>query len=408
MDLIEYIELEEKGWTALSLFDGIDVAKESCDDAELPIKKMYVSEIEKFPTSITRFKHPNNIHLGDVTKWREWDINWSEIDIVFAGSPCQGFSFAGKQLAFDDPRSALFFEFVNILEHIKKINPNVLFFLENVKMKKEFENVITDLLIQEPIQINSSLVSAQNRQRLYWCNWETWKPENKGIMLKDILQDDIDVDDKYYLSDIQIDKIDFSNLNKEFKTDVKVLGHRKGYRTNTQCYDTTGKTGCLDTCGGGGREPHVMKINKQVNLKQTQDKASCLTGGTNSGGNHSDMDLIVKGSAQRGRYNNDGRIEQNIEIRNDDKSNCLTATKYDYCKYTEDYTIRRLTPIECERLQTLPDDYTKYGIDDKGNKINISDTQRYKALGNTWTKSVISHLLRCYIEKKGLKKPSLS
>ena len=377
----------------LSLFDGISCGRVALDKAGINVGKYYASEIDKYAQQVSDKNWPDIIRMGDVTKWREWDIDWRSIDLVLAGSPCQGFSFAGKQLAFNDPRSALFFEFVNIYKHIKELNPKVKFLLENVRMKQEYQDIITGLLGVEPVKINSSLVSAQNRVRLYWANWEFEQPEDKGIILKDVLQDDVIIDIKYYLSNEQVEKIDFSNLNKDFKTNVKVLGHRKGYRTNTQCYDPTGKSGCLDTCGGGGREPHILKLNKKGNLKANQEKASCLTGGAHSGGNHSDMDLIVKEATKKGYteinpgncvdltfINSKTRRGRNMEL----KSNCLTATKYDYCRYTKDFSIRRLTPIECERLQTLPDDYT----------AGVSNTQRYKSLGNGWTVDVIAHILK--------------
>jgi DNA (cytosine-5)-methyltransferase 3A len=128
--------------------------------------------------------------VGDVTKWKDWDIDWASIDLLIGGSPCQGFSFAGKMLNFDDPRSKLFFEFVDILNHIRKYNPNVKFFLENVKMKKSCISIINDYLGVDPIEINSDLVSAQNRKRLYWTNIENVTiPDDKHIEIKDILED---------------------------------------------------------------------------------------------------------------------------------------------------------------------------------------------------------------------------
>lgn len=368
----------------LSLFDGISCGRVALERAGFEVETYYASEIDKYATQVSESNYPDIIRMGDVTKWKEWDIDWSEIDLIMAGSPCQGFSMAGKQLAFNDPRSALFFEFVNILNHIKKHNPKVKFLLENVKMKQQHMDIISGLLDEYPVMINSALLSAQNRNRLYWANWDFTQPSHgKDEILENILQSDDVINDKYFLSEEQISKIDFTNINKEFKTDIKILGHRKGFRRNTQCFDPSGKTECLDTCTGGGRQPHVIKINKKGGIKQNQDKASCLTGGAHSGGNHSDMDLLVKGCAQRGRYNPDGSTSQKIEVRNDDKSNCLTSVQKD-SMILKDFSIRRLTPVECERLQTLPDNYTE----------GVSDTQRYKALGNGWTVDVIAHILK--------------
>ena len=174
----------------LSLFDGISAGRVALERAGISVENYYAAEIDKYAIKVTQANYPDTIQLGDVTKWREWDIDWSSIDLLIGGSPCQGFSFAGKQLAFDDPRSALFFVYVDILNHIRSVNPNVKFLLENVKMKKEYLDVISEQLGVEPVFINSSLVSAQNRQRYYWANWEFGQPENKGITLGDIIEGD--------------------------------------------------------------------------------------------------------------------------------------------------------------------------------------------------------------------------
>jgi DNA (cytosine-5)-methyltransferase 3A len=151
----------------LSLFDGISAGQLALKQ---PIDQYFASEVDKYAIQLTQRNFPNTIQLGDVNNWREWDIPWAEIDLVMGGSPCQGFSFAGKQLNFDDPRSALFFVFVDICHHVADHNPKMRFLLENVRMKKESQAVITGYMGVEPIAINSSLVSAQNRYRLYWTN----------------------------------------------------------------------------------------------------------------------------------------------------------------------------------------------------------------------------------------------
>lgn len=173
----------------LSLFDGKSSGYTAMELAGVLVTNYYSSEVDKYAIKVSDAIHPNQTRLGDVTKWNEWDIDWASIDLLLAGSPCQGFSFAGKQLAFDDPRSKLFFEFVEILNHIKSVNPKVKFLLENVKMKKEFMDVIDEMAGEESILINSSLVSAQNRQRLYWSNIPIDMPEDKGVVLGDILDD---------------------------------------------------------------------------------------------------------------------------------------------------------------------------------------------------------------------------
>lgn len=174
----------------LSLFDGTSAGQVAIRRASLPLEEYYASEIDKYAIAVTQSRHPNTIQLGNVEKWKEWQIDFESIDLLLGGSPCQGFSIAGKQLNFEDPRSKLFFEYVGILKKIKELNPNVYFLLENVKMKKEFQDIISEHLGVQPIEINSALVSAQNRKRLYWTNIPgVEQPKDKGIMLKDIVHE---------------------------------------------------------------------------------------------------------------------------------------------------------------------------------------------------------------------------
>ena len=150
----------------LSLFDGMSCCRIALDKLGKQVEAYYASEIDKHAIKVTQENYPDTIQLGDVTKWKEWNIPWEEIDLLTAGSPCQGFSFAGKRLAFNDPRSALFFVFVDIWNHLKEKNPQARYLLENVHMKIEHETVISRLLDINPLDINSALVSAQNRLRL--------------------------------------------------------------------------------------------------------------------------------------------------------------------------------------------------------------------------------------------------
>ena len=318
----------------LSLFDGMSCGQIALNRLGLKPSKYYAAEIDKYAISVTMANYPETIQLGDATKWQSWDltdgIEWDKIDLVIGGSPCQGFSMAGKQLNFEDPRSRLFFTFVDIVEHVLEHNPKVKFLLENVKMKKEHEAVISDYMLCNPIEINSALVSAQNRRRLYWTNIKgVDQPEDKGIRLKDILEPEV--------SGIYDCTKQFFSKNKG------TLAHKKAY---ANCRYLDEKSKCLTTGGqniSNSEATNVIKVDKKGNIKQNQNKSSCLTGGGNSGGNHSDMDLLII-----------------------------------------DYGVRRLTPIECERLQTVPDNYTN----------QVSNTQRYKMLGNGWTVDVIAHIFK--------------
>lgn len=181
----------------LSLFDGISCGQLALQRAGISVNQYFASEIDKNAIKVTQHNWPNTIQLGSVVDVKA--ENLPQIDILLAGSPCQGFSSAGKGLNFEDPRSKLFFEFVRLL---KECQPKY-FLLENVKMKKEYETVITNILRVAPIKINSSLVSAQNRERLYWTNVPNiQQPADKGIKLSNILEN-LPFDRAYYIDNFK-------------------------------------------------------------------------------------------------------------------------------------------------------------------------------------------------------------
>lgn len=377
----------------LSLFDGMSCGQIALRDLGVPIDRYYASEIDKHAIAQTQLNFPETIQLGDVEKWREWDIEWSEIDLLLAGSPCQGFSLAGKMLGHDDPRSRLYWVFLDILHHVQKLNPNVKYLLENVRMRPADEVRINESLGIRPVVINSALVSAQNRVRLYWSNIQMksegiWgelltdipQPADRGICIGDILDDE--VDEKYYMRNL--------SLNEEALESIATAQE--------------------------GKASDVFKLDKKLKPKAQQDKASCLTAGGHSGGNHSDMDILFR----------DPWLRKNLRTPSD-KANALLSCSYKGARANgmsvvpgtwrthEDgkgfrptagckapcipararndgsgqpvakigCMLRRLTPTECARLQTIPEWY----------KWGCSDTQAYKMLGNGWTVEVIKHIL---------------
>jgi len=296
----------------LSLFDGMSCGQIALNQLGIKIDNYYAAEIDKYAIQIAKKNFPNTIHLGDVTKINGNDL--PKIDLLIGGSPCQGFSFAGKQLNFNDPRSALFFEFVRLL---KETQPKY-FMLENVKMKKEYQNAISEHLGVEPIMINSSLLSAQNRVRLYWTNIPSIKlPDDRGIVMADILESGITDREKSYCIDANYFR--GGNLKSYFERHRRQLIFSKeglchiedadisGNQSIKRVYHADGKSPCLTTMGNGHREPKIFQDKKHF---------------------------------------------------------------------------RKLTPLECERLQTVPDGYTE----------GVSNTQRYKMLGNGWTVDVIAHI----------------
>ena len=313
------------------------------------------------------------------------------VNLLMGGSPCQGFSFAGKELNFNDPRSALFFEFVRLLRECK---PDY-FLLENVLMKKEYQNVISEHLGVEPVMINSSLLSAQNRKRLYWTNIPgIVQPSDKGILLKDVLEDN--VNDSYNLSEKANKRCIENPRSRAFKKNQEKSGallSNQHKQSTDSLYAVVDKPVCgrivgrkinLETGKRDDYNPN-LKIEQRIEARLDEKSGTLTTV-------QKDNVLIVPEATKKGYteiqdgdcfdatfINSKTRRGRNMK----DKSNCLTAANYDYMRY-EHPTYRKLTPIECERLQTLPDNYTE----------GVSNTQRYKALGNGWTVDVIVHILQ--------------
>lgn len=182
---------DKNGVVVLSLFDGMSCGQIALNRLGVNVKRYYASEIDKYAIAVTQYNYPDTIQLGDITKWREWDIDWGEIDLVIGGSPCQGLSASGKGEGLEDPRSKLFFDWIDIRNHAQEYNPNLVFLLENVvPKKKEWADNMTCHVGVDPIRINSALVSAQQRERLYWINAnDIVLPEDRGMLIKDIVYD---------------------------------------------------------------------------------------------------------------------------------------------------------------------------------------------------------------------------
>jgi DNA-cytosine methyltransferase len=281
---------QSKNINVLSLFDGMSCGQLALNKLGVKYDNYYASEIDKFAIAITKKNYPNTIHLGDVRDVKGGDL--PKIDLLFGGSPCQSFSNAGNGKGFEGS-SGIFWEYVRVLREVK---PKY-FMLENVKMKKEWQNIITKELGVEPIAINSSLLSGQNRPRLYWTNIPGVEiPEDKGIVLKDILEDDNLVDKQHLMT-------------------PKAMAYMDGLRNGKQRW--------------------------QYHKNPLDGKAACI-------------------------------------VASFYKLSGLGVLDY----RTLGKPCRRLTPVECERLQTVPDNYTE----------SASRTQRYKMIGNGWTVDVIAHI----------------
>ena len=353
--------------SALSLFNGISGLHLALDKAQINVEQVYYSEIDKFANKVTEQQYPNDIALGDVTKWKEWDIDWSSVDLVSAGFPCQAWSVAGKQLGDKDERGMLFWTTLDIIKTVLEHNPKAKFLMENVKMKKDFEEYITHHTTEalgyvEKTLINSALVSAQNRNRYYWTNFEVAQPEDRGILLKDIVEGDhIELYNELE-NDIRNDKVvSEQKLNGISQTMTRALNNGKNpdQKANslTACaYKGMGTNGMTNVLIN---DNVVVRATVQANAEHTYNgKVPTLTAAMGVGGGNVPLLTDNETASQyKGKY-----IDKN-----------------DRLKY------RKLTPLECERLQTLPDNWTSV----------LSNTQRYKSIGNGWTIDVIVHILEC-------------
>lgn len=271
----------------LSLFDGISCGMIALERAGIKVDKYYASEINENSIKISKRNYPNIIQLGDVRNWDKWDIEWKDIDLVIGGSPCQNVSSSGNRKGLDGEKSSLYYYYRFILNMIKKFNPDVKFLLENVRMKNEYKNKISEDLGVKPMLINSNLVSAQNRNRLYWFNWECDYPEDKNIIVRSIL---------------------------ETKGVVK---------ERVRLYHSD---------------------NVFIGLELT--KSFCI---------------------QKRYYKGVSRYRK------------------EYCAVQmPDGSYRPFTPVELERLQTLPDNYTE----------GICRTKRGELIGDGWTVDVVAHILK--------------
>ena len=452
----------------VSLFDGMSCFQLALNRLGIIPDKYFASEVDKYAIQVTMANFPDTIQLGDVRNVKGSDLGF--VHILAGGSPCQSFSFAGKRKGMStkceleilslshyldlkkqnfefEGQSYLFWEYMRILEEVRVVNPNVKFILENVLMGEKWQKILTKAIGINPIMINSALLSAQNRKRLYWTNIGSEQvgffgdlectiaqPKDKGILLKDVLE--TDVAGKYFLSEKALKFVlDEARLKKKYtqngSDNEKSLPHLANNQTNW----------CGDFIVVHNTMPRSSKSGKGGTgpLSRNDGKTYCLdTGNTNA--------IEIQCVAMRGRNSESQKIrvaglptEQQLEPRNDGKTNCLTSVQKDNLVqigniydnkhnsvagrvYTSDGksvtlsalgggggaktglymmdgsdeymdsvskiakiqgNIRRLTPTECERLQTVPDGYSNH----------VSDSQRYKMLGNGWTIDVISYIL---------------
>ena len=360
----------------VSLFDGMSCGQIALRELGVVPEIYYASEIDRHAIGQTQLNFPDTVQLGDVTRWQEWDIDWTGIDLILAGSPCQGFSFAGKMLAFDDPRSRLFFVFADILNHARAANPRVRFLLENVNMKKEHLRVITEYVGVFPVRINSALVSAQNRDRWYWTNIRTRQeglfgelysdipqPTDRRILLRDILENE--VSGKYYLNDNMLNWLKKHAAKQGTSIRIKLCNDKIGCLTSAQFKMNLSSDYVLQLPHGKSRGG--VHVNKTPTLSANAWEQNNLMIQLNC-----NKEFGTQPRQQNRIYSRHGKSPALAAGHGGQTSNVL-----------DDVRVRHLTPLECARLQTVPDWY----------RWRCSDTQIYRMLGNGWTVEVIMHIL---------------
>jgi len=401
----------------VSLFDGISVARYALDVAGIPVAKYYSAEICPHAIKVSDKNYPNIIRLGDVKNVKSATIT-EPIDLLIGGSPCQDLSIAGKRKGLAGERSGLFYEYVRIKNELKPKH----FILENVySMSSVDRDIITGILGVEPVMFNASLVSAQSRKRLFWTDIKFDLPQDKGIILKDILQACSDIDPKMLITGKSYTP---NNSNPIIDSTKPVkIGIVNGGTQGQQVFSPDGKSTTLSTLGGES----VALSDSQANRVYSDDGKSVTLSAQGGGGGAKtglykiktlttvSKDNVVVNPITKNPKDNKGLFftdtnelavvegtKQGFAIVDNNNSVDLS---YANCKTTrrgrvgdkvknlmttnnifvnQDYNVRKLTPIECERLQSLPDDYTE----------GVAKTHRYKCLGNAFNAEVIAHILK--------------
>ena len=366
----------------VSLFNGMNTGRQALENVGIKVNKYYSSEIKPYAIELTQHHFPDTIQVGDVTKWREWDIDWKTIDLVLSGSPCQDLSAAGKRAGINGTKSSLFFTFVEILEHIKLLNPKVLFLQENVGSASKLDvGIMSRALGVYPVRINSSLVTAQLRDRYYWSNIRTKEtmfdvvtdipqPKDKGIMFKDIITDGhvervkalaiLESESRACTSQESIKKraakefINMVYVDTDKHVALKMQGHRNNQGSQESLKHRNETTGMLTL---------IYEFKDELRVKTNTAKGFDIVTENDC------IDLSFPTSTTRR-----GRVTKG-------KSPCLMESSNNLYSY-KDGIVRTVNKVEMCRLQGFPDDYCDI----------LTTAKAGSLLGDGWTLPIIEHI----------------
>jgi DNA (cytosine-5)-methyltransferase 3A len=375
----------------ISLFNGMNTGRQALENVGIKVNKYYSSEIKPYAIELTQHHFPDTIQVGDVTKWREWDIDWGSIDLILSGSPCQDLSAAGKRAGIHGAKSSLFFTFVDILNHIKSLNPNVLFLQENVGSASKLDvGIMSRALGVYPVRINSKLVTAQLRDRYYWSNIKTKQdglfgdiitdipqPEDRGIMFKDIITSG-------YVERVKSKCLLEGDYEMFIKDEIKQDEYlkkriKKGKQTPNLVYIDTDKHTCLNT-NSGSTEKSSQRYLKHRNettgmitlIYEVDNELRCKTN-TNKG-----FDVVTENDCLDLSYPTSTTRRSRVTKG---KAPCLTESNNNLYSY-KDGIVRTVNKVEMCRLQGFPDDYCDI----------LSTAKAGSLLGDGWTLPVIEHI----------------
>lgn len=418
----------------LSLFDGISACRLAAERAGIKVDWYIRAEIDRFANIVSNYHYPDSINMGDVTRWREWQIDWSRIDIVTAGFPCQAWSVAGQQMGDKDPRGALFWTTLEIFSEVLKHNPKAKFLMENVKMKHDFEQYITrhtELALGGVTKtlIDSALVSAQRRQRYYWTNFNVTQPDDLGYKLRDIL--DTALDHLFALSADAVSRFKPCAVTPTGQIGTTAHDGSIGYSADSKSPALTAtmykqpiqyaldaaklsadlKSGVI-TADQNLTGESQSRHRAVANYKTPDDKANTLTACSFKGMQTNGMTNVLvykvndnkrvvgitenergyrphRGDAASTGISELGRILKPTACATDTVTT-THAPKVALNSNIADLHFRKVTPLECARLQTFPDGWCE---------SVVSNTQAYKCYGNAWTVDVVAHIFRCMLNE---------